>query len=88
MANKTIQPVSVPNLKSFGPMKTDSWAKEVGEVSIMLYGKIGSQALFCLVAAILMYGDFLNLNSLNSCIYWSIGLKLAETIQNHATYIV
>ena len=40
MANETIQPVSVPNLTSFGPMKTDLWAKEV-EVSVMIYGKMG-----------------------------------------------
>ena len=34
--NETIQPFSVLNLKSFGPMKTDLWAKEVEEVSIMM----------------------------------------------------
>ena len=32
---KTIEHVSVPNLKLFGPMKTKLWAKEVGELSIM-----------------------------------------------------
>ena len=36
---KTIQRVSVPNLNLFGPMKTELQAKEVGETSIMLYGK-------------------------------------------------
>ena len=41
MAYKTIQRVSVPNLKSFGPTKTQLQAKEVGEFSIMLYGKMG-----------------------------------------------
>ena len=41
MAYKTIKRVSVPNLKSFGPMKTELQAKEVGEFSIMLYGKMG-----------------------------------------------
>ena len=35
MACKTIQRVSVPNLKLFGPMETELWAKEVGEFSIM-----------------------------------------------------
>ena len=36
------QNVSVPNLKSFRPTKTDLLAKEVGEFSIMLYdGKMG-----------------------------------------------
>ena len=34
MAYKTIQLVSVPNLNSSRVMKTDLWAKEVGEVSI------------------------------------------------------
>ena len=37
MAYKTIQLVSVPNLKLFRPMKRDLWAKEVGRFSIMLY---------------------------------------------------
>ena len=41
MAYKTIKRVSVPNLKSFGPTKTELQAKEVGEFSIMLYGKMG-----------------------------------------------
>ena len=33
MANKTIQCVSVPNLKFFESIKTKLWAKEVGEFS-------------------------------------------------------
>ena len=33
--------VSVPNLKSFVPTKIELRAKEVGEFSIMLYGKMG-----------------------------------------------
>ena len=37
---KTIQRVPVPNLKLFGPMKTELWAKEVTEFSVMLYGKM------------------------------------------------
>ena len=41
MAYRTIKRVSVPNLNSFGPTKTELQAKEVGEFSIMLYGKIG-----------------------------------------------
>ena len=40
MAYKTIKRVSVPNLKSYGPAKTEVRAKEVGEFSIMLYGKM------------------------------------------------
>ena len=35
MVNKTIQRVSVPNLKFFGPIKTELWAKEVGDFSFM-----------------------------------------------------
>ena len=41
MAYKTIKRVSVPNLKSFGPTKTELRAKEVGEFPNMLYGKMG-----------------------------------------------
>ena len=36
-AYKSIQRLSVSNLKGFGPMKTELWAKEVGEFLIMLY---------------------------------------------------
>ena len=39
MAFKTIQCVSVPNLKLFGPRKTELQAKKFGKFSIMLYGK-------------------------------------------------
>ena len=48
MAYKTIQHVSVPNMKLFGSLKTELWAKEVGEFSIRLYRKMGWWALFCL----------------------------------------
>ena len=41
MAYKTIKRISVPNLKSFRPTKTELRAKEDGECSIMLYGKMG-----------------------------------------------
>ena len=41
MAYKTIQCVSVPNLKSFGSMKEDLWVTEVGEFSAMLFGEMG-----------------------------------------------
>ena len=41
MVYKTMQCVSVPNLKLFEPMKTEIWAKEIGEFSITLYGKMG-----------------------------------------------
>ena len=36
----TIKRVSVPDLKSFGPTKTELMAKEVGEFSFMLYVKM------------------------------------------------
>ena len=39
MVYKTIQRVSVPNLKLFEPLKTELRAKECGEFSIMLLGK-------------------------------------------------
>ena len=38
MAYKTIY---VPNLKLFGLIKTELWAKKVGELSVMLYGENG-----------------------------------------------
>ena len=41
MVYKTTKCVSVPNLKSFRPTKTEFQAKEVGEFSVMLYGKMG-----------------------------------------------
>ena len=40
VAYKTIQCVFVPTLELFGPKKTELWAKEVGKLSIILYGKI------------------------------------------------
>ena len=47
MGCKIIQHISVPNLKLFGQTKTELWAKEVGELSIKLYGKMGWWAFFC-----------------------------------------
>ena len=41
MAYKITKRVSVPTLKSLGPTKTELRAKEVGERSVMLYGKMG-----------------------------------------------
>ena len=41
MAYKTIQRVSVPNLKLFVSIKTELWAKKVEEFSVMLDGKMG-----------------------------------------------
>ena len=48
MAYKTIQCVSVPNLKLFGQMKTGLWTTEAGEFSILFYVKMGWWAFFCL----------------------------------------
>ena len=45
MAYKTIKRVSVPNLKSFRPTKTELRAKEGGEFSIMLYEKMAGRSL-------------------------------------------
>ena len=46
MACKTIQCVFVPNLKLFGSIKTELWAKEVEKISITLYGKMGRWTFF------------------------------------------
>ena len=35
LAYKTIQRVSIPNLKLFGSMKKESWVKEVREFSFL-----------------------------------------------------
>ena len=41
MAYKTIKRISVRNLTSFGPTKTELGAKKIGKFPIMLYGKMG-----------------------------------------------
>ena len=67
MVYKTITLVSVPNLKSFGPTKTELQAKELGEFSIMLYGKNRAGGVLLpaiMAAAIKMYGDFQNFEQL------------------------
>ena len=40
-------PVSVPKLKSFGPSKTELWAKIVGELAITLHGEMAWWIYFC-----------------------------------------
>ena len=55
MTYQTIQCISVPHLRLFGPMKTDLWVIEVGEFSIMLYGKMGWKAFFWLLTWLLQY---------------------------------
>ena len=44
MAYKTIKRVSVPNLKSFGPTKTELQSKEIGQFSVIL-GKLAGSVL-------------------------------------------
>ena len=39
--------VSLPKLQSFGPLKIELWAKEVGEFSITLYGRMSWWTFFC-----------------------------------------
>ena len=46
IVHKTIQHVSVPNLNLLGPKKPELWAKEVGEFSVMLYGKMSCRHSF------------------------------------------
>ena len=91
MAYKTIKRVSVPNLKSFGPMEKELQGKEVGEFSIMLCGKMGwgrSLAHQHGYRNINVWGFIKTLNSHNFCIYWCIDLKLAEMFQNGVIYIL
>ena len=38
---------SKASFEVIGPMTTDLWAKEVGEFSFMLYGKMGWWAFLC-----------------------------------------
>ena len=92
MAYKTIKRVSVPNFKSFGPTKTELWAKEVLEFFVRSYGKMGwGRSLAhhhgCRNINICME-IFKTLNSRNFSIYWCIDLKLAEIFQNGVIYIV
>ena len=72
MAYNTIRFMSVLNLKLFEPIKTKLMAKEVVEISVMLYRKIGRWATWLQYMCI---EKFKSLNSFNSCIYWHIDLK-------------
>ena len=72
MTYNTIRFISVLNLKLFEPMKTKLMAKEVVEISVMLYKKIGRWATWLQYKCI---EKFKSLNSFNSCIYWHIDLK-------------
>ena len=51
MAYKTIKRVSVPNVKSFGPTRTELRAKEFEEFSIMLHRKMGWGVLLPIIVA-------------------------------------
>ena len=55
MACTTLQRVSVPNLNLFGQTKTEYWAREVGEFSIMLYLNMEWWASFCQPTWLLQY---------------------------------
>ena len=88
----SIQHVFAPNSKSFRTSKTELYTKEVGEFSIMLYGKMGWRAFFCPLAWLPQYrcieGIFWTLSSCNSFNCWYINLKRTEILQNGVTYIV
>ena len=64
VACKTIQCISVLNLKFFGSMKTELWAEKVGEFSIMLHGKMGWWTYVCPPTWLPQYRDFLNFEHL------------------------
>ena len=91
MAYKTIKRVSVSNLKAFGLTKTELRAKEVGELSMTSYGKMGWWAFSCPPTWLALYKCmeiFKTLDSRNFYIYLCINLKLAKIFQNGAIYIV
>ena len=90
MACKTIQRVFVPSLKLLGPTNTELKAKGVGEFSIVIWENelMGILLFTNVAAAIYMHGDFPNFELRNSCIYWYIDLKLAETFHNRVINIV
>ena len=83
--------VIVPNLKVFGPAKTELQAKELGKFSIMSYRKMGCWAYFSPPTWLPKYKCMevlQTLNRRNSNISGYIALKLAETYQNGVIYIV
>ena len=85
MANKTIKRVSVGNLKSFGPTKAVLQAKEVGEFSVMLHGKMSWSRFSCPPTWLPQYKCMKIFKTLNSCnfyVHWCMDLKLAEIFQN------
>ena len=79
---KTIQCVTVPNWKLFGPTETELWIKEVRWCSIMLYGKMDWWAFVSPPAWLWQYKCaeifYTCLSNRNSCIYWYIDLKLVH----------
>ena len=85
MANKTIQRVSVPNLKLFGPMVTELWATEA-ENFLLCYVRKWAGGHSCRNINVWRFSKFLNSN--NSFIYWYIDPKLAETFQSRVIRIV
>ena len=88
MAYKIIKSVFVPNVKSFGPTKTELRAKEVGEFSIVLYRKMAFSCPPTWLPQYKCMDIFKTLNSRNFCIYWHIDRKHAEMFQNGVIYIL
>ena len=89
MVYKTTKCVSVPNLKSFRPTKTEFQAKEVGEFSVMLYGKMGwgrslaHQHGCCNINV----WRFLKLwTAITFVFFWCIYLNIAEIFLNEVIY--
>ena len=86
MACKTTELVSAPNLMLFGRLKTELQVKEVEEFSSQLRYMIGK-----LACSFAHQHSCLNINvwrfsklgaAVNSCFYWYIDRKLAETFQH------
>ena len=91
MAYKTIQRVSVSNLKLSGPTKTELRGKRSARISCYVIWENGLGTFSCPPSWLPEYKCmeiFKTLNIRNFCIYWCIDLKPAEIFQNRAIYIV
>ena len=81
MTNKTIKRISVPNLKSFGPTKTQLRAKKWIIFYYVIWGN-GLGEFSCPPSWLPQYKCIEIFQTLNNfCIYWCIDLKLAEIFQ-------
>ena len=85
MAYRTIKRASVPNLKSFGPTKTELWEKDI---SIMLYGKMGWGRTLANTHGCGNMEIFKTKEAVHFSIYWYIDLELSEIFQNGVIYIM